>query len=154
VPRTTESLRITFAYDLEQPDGAVRLVRVERVRAVAPGISTPPPQPGQSGAWFEVRDRQGDLLYYQAVHDPMPTTREVFADASGKPGLSRVPLTRSTGEFELLVPDLRTAARFSFHATPPLRPGERPVVAEERGAAKQLTQLSFDELRRHATPIR
>lgn len=155
VPRTTASLRLTFAYDLQESNAGVRLLRVEQVRAVAPGLSTPPPRPGQSGAWFEMRDADGRLLYYQPVHDPMPTTREAFADAAGKRALSRVPVTQATGEFQLLVPDLPNAASFSFHATLPEsgsshqspRPGARV-------AAHEIVRASFDEIRRRAEPLR
>lgn len=156
VPRTTTSLRITFAYDLRQPNGGVRLVRVERVRAIAPGISTPPPEPGQSGAWFEVRDGDGAFLYYQPVHDPMPTTREAFADASGKPHLSRLPTTKTSGEFEVLVPDLPKAAAFAIYAALPVVEPER-----ERGRAGaapapagELARMSFEELRSRAEKTR
>jgi hypothetical protein len=156
VPRTTTSLRITFAYDLGQPNGGVRLVRVERVRAITPGISTPPPEPGQSGAWFEVRDRDGAFLYYQPVHDPMPTTREAFADASGKPHLSRLPTTKTSGEFEVLVPDLPKAASFAFHAAPPaLEPvRERGRAAAGPAPAEELARMAFEELRRRAEKTR
>lgn len=162
VPRSPRSLRLTFAYDRDAENGGVRFVRAEHVRTVAPGIATDPPQPGQSGAWFEVRDVGGMLLYYQPLHDPMPTTTEVFSDESGRPALSRIPGAPQRGEFRVLMPDLPDAASFAFFASgiapsvPPARPTRRrPAqqgsdVPPERRSAQELARVSFDELRRRA----
>ena len=51
-----------------------------------------------SGAWFEARDAEGNLLYYRHLHDPMPATREAFGDAKGQPSLSRVPREAQQGD--------------------------------------------------------
>jgi hypothetical protein len=144
VPRTPYSLRVTCGYDLDAPKCGVRLVRVERVRALAPGIATAPPRSGQSGAWFEVRDADGRFLYYQPLHDPMPATQEVFADQTGQPALTRQPRRRRTGEFQVLVPDLPDAASFAVYASVPTRPG---AAAAER-AAEPVVTLGFEDLRR------
>jgi hypothetical protein len=144
VPRTPHSLRVTFGYDLDAPKCGVRLLRVERVRALAPGIATAPPRSGQSGAWFEVRDAGGRFLYYQPLHDAMPATQEVFADETGQPALRRQPRRKRTGEFQVLVPDLPNAASFAVHASIPAQPG---AAAAER-AAEPVVTLGFDELRR------
>jgi hypothetical protein len=163
VPRTTQSLRLTFAYDLDESNGGVRLVRVERVRQMAPGISMMPPEPGQSGAWFEMRDAGGTLLYYQPVHDPMPTSREAFADEAGRPALSRTPIAKRSGEFQVLAPDLPDAAVFTFRASLPAaaqarQPARRgaPQAQDEQPSrgADELARLSFDDLRRRAERLR
>ncbi|MCW3094693.1 MAG: hypothetical protein JWL77_311 [Chthonomonadaceae bacterium] len=159
VPHTPFSLRVTFSYDRREPNGNVRLARVERVRAVAPGIATAPPQPGQSGAWFEARDAAGALLYYRPLHDPMPATREAFADEAGQPHLSRLPNEAMQGEFTLLVPDLPNAVSFTFHSTPPADAagtsleGTEGAEADPRRLmqpAQEMVRMTFDELRRKA----
>ena len=162
VPRVPFALRVTFSYDRTQEDGGIRLVRVERVRATAPGIATAPPQPGQSGAWFEVHDHERNLLYYQPLHDPIPTTTEAFADESGKPFLSRLPNKKLRGEFFLLAPDLPNAVTLVLHISPVSRPptptpaepaaakrGRKPPesVPPELQPAKEQARITFDELR-------
>lgn len=157
VPRTADSLQLTFGYDLGESHGGVRLVRVERVRRIAPGISMPPPQPGQTGAWFEMRDADGALLYYQPLHDPMPTSREIFADDSGKPALSRAPIKKVTGEFQILVPDLPNATTFVFRATLPATASTQTqarAAGQAPSEAGELVRMSFDDVRRRAEPKR
>jgi hypothetical protein len=160
VPHTPLSLSVTFSYDRSKPNGGVRLARVERVRAIAPGIATSPPQPGQSGAWFEARDAAGNLLYYRHLHDPMPTTREAFTDEEGQPSLSRLPNAPMQGEFSLLVPDLPNAVSFVFHATPPADASVSALEATDSAEAsarrslqpaQEMVRMTFDELRRKST---
>ena len=141
VRRSPFCLRLTFHYDLNAPGAAVRLVRAERVRTVAPGISTDPPQPDQSGAWFEVRDAHDQLLYYSVLHDPMPTDLEVHSDAPDKPGIFRAPIDRRDGEFTLIVPELANAASFSFHASGVL-PSLDATAASAGGRSVQSTSLT------------
>jgi hypothetical protein len=152
VPRAPFCLRLTFAYDRNQPDNGIRLIRVERIRATAPGLSTPPPRAGQGGAWFEVRGGEEQLLYYSVLHDPMPDTREVFADANGEPDLARVPSTQSHGEFSTLVPDLPLAKSLVFHAAlAPAASGSRSGYPDvRRRAARELLRIPFQELRDRA----
>jgi len=150
VPRTPFCLRLTFAYDLRHPDAGLRLSRVERVRATAPGIATQPPHAGQSGAWFEVRDAAGAFLYYQPLHDPMPTSVEVFADKAGQPALGRLPRKQPNGEFQVLIPDLPAAHTFALHASD-VGKAATPAPAAGKGPqpARALLQIGFDEIRKH-----
>lgn len=157
-PRSLFSLRLTFAYDRMKAKAAVRLVKVERVRAVAPGIAMPPPGPKQSGAWFEVRDERSHLVYYQPLHDPIPETVEVFADAAGRPNLSRVPNQQMQGEFMVLFPDVPDAVSFSFFASIDSEPAgskrggtSSPPGLAQLQPAQELAKFSLKELRRQAT---
>ena len=169
VPPTPFSLLVTFSYDRTEAKGGVRLARVERVRAISPGIATAPPQPGQSGAWVEVRDGKRNLLYYRPLHDPIPTSTEVFSDESGQPSLSRIPSMTMQGEFTVLVPDLPNAVSFAFHASPvadlPSRSQEDSAgtkrrrkqatrVPPEPQPAQELAHIAFTELRHRATELR
>jgi hypothetical protein len=154
--RSLFSLRLTFAYDRTKAKAGIRLVEVERVRAVAPGIAMPPPGPKQSGAWFEVRDARSRLVYYQPLHDPIPETVEVFADAAGQPNLSRIPNKQMQGEFTALFPDVVEAVSFSFFASVESEPAGSKRGASAPGLAQfqpaqELAKFSLKELRRRAT---
>jgi len=157
-PRSLFSLRLTFAYDRTKANAGVRLMKVERVRAMVPGIATAPPGSKQSGAWFEVRDAKNRFVYYQPLHDPIPDTIEVFADAAGRPNLSRIPNKVMQGEFIVLVPDVAEAVSFSFFASIASEP-----AASKRGGtsstpgmaqlqpARELAKFSLRNLRSRAT---
>lgn len=135
-PRYTHSLRLTFTYK----GGDARLARVERVAMLAPAVVTPPPERDQAGYWIEVRDSAGKLLYHRPLHDPMRATVEVFGEEPGDP-IYRQPNKSPEGEFEVIVPDLPDAARFSFNGP--------PSSAKTPGtSSKELVQHDFAELRR------
>jgi hypothetical protein len=159
VARTPFSLRLTFSYD-RAADQSVGLAGVERIRAIAPGIATDPPRAGQSGAWVEVRDADDRLLYYRHLHDPIPSSVEVFADESGEPSLSRRPTTSDRSEFSIVVPDLPDAAQLIVYLTP-VRPAEsersgrrpRKATAAAPQAAEPVGEFSFEELRRRTRDL-
>src|SRR5262249_22276836 len=77
----THALRITFAYETSN----LQIPNATRVAMRVPAPSTPLPQEGQPGSWFEVRDAKGTLLYHRPLHDPMRLDTEVFADKPGDP---------------------------------------------------------------------
>jgi hypothetical protein len=128
----THTLRITFAYDGPK----LEIKRVQRVAMRAPAGLTP--QENQAGYWLEVRDGNGALLYSRPIHDPMRHDIESFGDEPGAP-MRRHPASVTTGEFELLVPDLPDAVTFRLHG---------PSVGAQAATAVSapLSEHSFDEL--------
>jgi hypothetical protein len=131
----THTLRLTFRYQ----DDQIKLLNVEREEMIAPAAVGAPPQDAQAGYWVEVRDSAGELLYYRPLHDPLRRDIEVFGDEPGDP-IYRVDNPRRSGTFEVLVPDLSRAARFSLHGPEPRAKRARPSV--------ELLSYEFDELRR------
>jgi hypothetical protein len=130
------TLRLTFAYK----GRAVQLVRTQRVAMVSPPSVTPPPEPGQAGYWFEVRDATGALIFHRAIHSPVRTDVEVHSN-DPKRSITRVPIDNDEGEFELLVPDLPNARSFAFYGTP-------GGVRAPNPPSTELLRLDFDALRK------
>jgi len=151
VPRHTTCLVLTFGYERDGSDVAVRLVGAARVRGIAPGIATDPPDRDQSGAWVELRDVDARLVWYRHLHDPIPTTQEVFSDEGDGPTVARKPSAPTSGEFDVTVPDLDGAASIQLFATlpPPLLP-RRKRGAPEEIHAQMVQRLDVDEVRHSA----
>ena len=136
VPSPDHTLRVSFAWR-----GAdIALTGSRRVRMVAPPPVTPAPQKGQTGYWFEVRATDGTLLFHRVVHDPIRADVEVYT-GDRRHSVRRAPLAEPQGEFELLIPDLPTAATFVLHG-PPADARTRAVPSRE------LVRVGFDELRK------
>lgn len=134
--RNPTMLRLTFGYD----ETALRLLRSQRIEKVSPPSLTPPPQEGQPGYWFEVRDANNQLLYHRVLHDPFQITLEVFSQ-DPKESITRVPNPDRSGELMILVPDPPNAETFIFYG-PPLD------AKSESEPAHELVRYSFEELRR------
>jgi hypothetical protein len=130
----THTLRVTVAYDGTK----IEVARVRRVAMRAPAQLATPPQGSRSGYWLEVRDAQGALLYYRALHDPLHRDMEAHGDRMGDP-MHRYPNPSTKGEFEVLVPDLPGAQSFRLCGPPA---GAHPAVAHDHA----LVQHSFAEL--------
>lgn len=130
-----QALRLTFAWQ----GAEVRLVGSERVAMIAPGTLTTPPEPGQTGYWFEVRDAAGSVIYRRALHKPIRTDVEAFSPDT-RPSIARVPVAPSEGRFTLLIPDAADGQTFALHGPiDPARPDE---------PARELLRLDVDALRR------
>lgn len=136
-PRPPRTLRLTFEYEGDQ----VRLISRQSVQ-----MRTPPPhptsiQPGQSGFWYEVRDRDDRVLYQRALHSPIQTDTEVFSNEPGAT-IHRRPIENPRGTFEILVPDLPEGESVVLFSSPleperALRPAEEISRVELRGSAEQ-----------------
>lgn len=129
-------LRLTFAYD----ETSLQLIRSQRIEKVSPPTLTPPPQEGQPGYWFEVRDANERLLYHRVLHDPFQITLEVFSEPPQE-SITRVPNPNRSGELMVLVPDPANAATFIFYG-PPMN------AKSESEPAHELVRYSFEQLRR------
>ena len=134
----THALRITFAYE----NSNLQITSVTRIAMRVPAPSTPAPQEGQVGSWFEVRDGKGTLLYHRPLHDPMRLDTEIFGDKPGDP-LRHVPARHTKGEFEVLAPDLPDAEQLRLY-------GPRTSQREGLSPSTVLSQHRFVELRRMA----
>jgi hypothetical protein len=134
----THALRVTFVFE----DSNIRIASVTRVDMRVPAASTPIPQEGQVGSWFEVRDGKGALLYHRPLHDPMRLDVETFGDKPGDP-LRHVPARQAKGEFEVLIPDLPDAEQFRLYG---------PRASQEKGLSRSavLAEHRFDDLRKMA----
>jgi hypothetical protein len=137
VRQPSHALRLTFAYD----GNRIRLIRSQRVAMMAPPSVTAPPQEGHCGYWFEVRDRNGALLYHRVVHDPIRTDHEIFSD-DPKQSITRVPKMKPEGQFTLLVPEMTDAHSFHLFGSPP--DGE---TRARSAPSRELVVHTFDELR-------
>ncbi len=134
-----QALRLTFAWQGAQ----VRLVGSERVAMIAPGSLTTPPEPGQTGYWFEVHDATGRVIYRRPLHKPIRTDVEAFSPDT-QPSIARVPVATSEGRFTLLIPDTADGQTFALHG-----PSD-PARADE--PAGELLRLDVDALRRFKPP--
>ena len=112
-PGYSHTLRVTFAYDAM----GVSVVQVQRVAMRVPVPATPPPTEKSVGYWLAVEDAAGNVLYHVPLHDPLGRDHEVFDDPKrGKP--FRAPSKQTSGQFEVLIPDLPAGARAVLHGPP------------------------------------
>src|SRR3954462_8955625 len=108
------AIRLTFAYD--GPD--VRLVDRQHVETIVPPGEPEPIPDGASGFWIELRDKGGDPVYQQSLHQPVRMEAKVFPeDHEQLPHY--VPRSSPTGAFAIVVPDLPEAERAALHSSPP-----------------------------------
>ena len=106
------TLRLTFRYD-----GAhVTLAQQERIDMLSPQSAVAAPIAGKhSGFWVELRDAQGEVLFYRVLHNPIPfavavhSPNRVITTIAGAPG---------KGQFEVLLPDLPGATTIVFFGSP------------------------------------
>jgi hypothetical protein len=134
-----QALRLTFAYQGAQ----IRLIGSERVAMIVPAPSTPPPEPGQTGYWFGVRDASGRLIYHRPLHNPIKIDVEAFSP-DRRQSIARVPIAEREGRFTLLMPDVADARSFELHG---------PADPERSDApAGELLRLDVDALRRMKPP--
>ncbi len=124
-PAPAGSIRLIFEYEGDQ----VRLISQQPVDVVAPpGASLPRPgerdlEASQAGFRLEVRNADDNVLYRQAMHDPIVQFPEVFSE---QPGAN---ITRSTtpaprGAFTAVVPSLPAGDHVSLIRSAPT-PGTR-----------------------------
>jgi hypothetical protein len=138
----THTLRVTFSYTAKE----IRIARVQRVAMRVPAPVTPPPGEKHVGYWLAVEDAAGRLLYHYPIHDPLKLDVEVFDDSrGGKP--FRLPASQSSGEFEILVPDVPHASRLVLNGT---LKGAKPTAKASHTLSAPLVSHSLDELRQLA----
>jgi hypothetical protein len=108
---------------LEYDHGAIRL------RDAVPVVKTLPPTdtgmgggaaafaPARQGAWYEVRSKQGTVLYRRLMHDPSLVSFEGPATPAGG-DIARVETVVDQGVFAILVPQDPKAAEILLFGPP------------------------------------
>jgi hypothetical protein len=99
--RFHQTLRLTFEYQGE----TISLVGRSSVEMLLPSAVKTPIHQGQSGFWYELRDRQDRVLYQRAIHNPIRFEREIFPENPEEP-IRRAKVANPRGVFDLLVPDV------------------------------------------------
>ena len=123
--RPSRTLRLTFTYE----GSTVRLVSRRSVEMITPAASPTSIREGQSGFWYELRDRPGRVLYQLALHNPIRVEAEVFPEDQSQP-IRRVPIRHPRGTFDLLVPDLDEGDTVILYSSP-LDPTKSDAPARE-----------------------
>lgn len=121
-------------------EGEVELVAQERVEMICPPSVGDPPKAGvHGGAWVELRDGNGELVFFQTLHDPFGTSVEIH-EPDGTIRREFGPPSESV--FEVLVPDEVDASTLVLM-------GERPSPRTARGRRrKDGTPSGAEELAR------
>ncbi len=124
-PAGPGAIRLIFSYE----GNDIRLISRQRVNVVTPlSESLESSLEGQSGFWVEVRDKAGQPLRRQLMHDPIRYDAEVFSEDPGR-SVARIPLERPSGVFVVLIPEIEEADHLVLIGTPL---AERPALTEAR----------------------
>ena len=134
-----QALRLTMTYEGAQ----IRIAGSERIAMIVPAATTAPPEPGQTGYWFEIRDDAGRVVYHRPLHQPIVVDAEAFSP-DPKQSIARVPIARREGQFTVLIPDIPDARTFELHG--PADPAQPGLVAGT------LLSADIDSLRRMKPP--
>lgn len=106
------SWRLTFGFDGEK----VALVRQERLQKVAPGTTTDRPEGGKnSGAWLEMVDRSGRVLFHRLLEDPLQTRAERHSPDGTIELHVRAP---EPSEFITIIPDIPDTTMVILYSSP------------------------------------
>jgi hypothetical protein len=110
--RYRTSWRLTFRFDGQR----INLIRRERLQKIAPGTTAETPEPGRnSGAWLELVDRSGQVLFHRLLYDPLRTRAEHHSPDG------RIELhvrTPEPSEFTEIVPDIPAASEVILYSSP------------------------------------
>ena len=138
-PNPPQALRLTLSYEGTQ----IRIAGSERIAMIVPAPLATPPERGQSGYWFEIRDDAGHIVYHRPLHQPIAIDAEAFSSDRAQ-SITRVPVTARAGQFTVLIPDVPDARTFELHG--PADPA-RPELA-----AGMLLRADVDALRKLSPP--
>lgn len=126
VPPPRESWRLTFAFD----GAAIELLRSESLPMVSPAtIGEPPQGDRQAGAWLEVLDDEGRVIFHRLLHDPLAVRAEHHSPDGRIEVHFRPP---QPGRFEAVVPALATARSVRLWLSPPSE-GSTQEPAQDQG---------------------
>ena len=133
----THSLRVTFSLGA----GQVTVVKALRVAMKAPAAPPSPPAKNGSGFWFEVRDKDGGLLYHRPIPHGGFDSIEVFDDPKSG-AIRRVPTAKPNPQVELIIPDLPGATEFTLHGPERLADRRKPSAILDRRQMEHLRSLA------------
>jgi hypothetical protein len=121
------AVRVTVGFTGRQ----LSLLSATRIEMVAAPSDPVTGYQGERGFWVEVRDSAGRVLHRRVLADPLEDSVEVFSD-DPTASISRMPVRRPQGSFEVLVPDLDQADHLAVMASGPPTGGtrSRPPAAE------------------------
>jgi hypothetical protein len=83
---------------------------------------------GRSGFWLEVRDKAGNVLHRQLMHDPIRHDVEVFSEDPER-SVARVPVEDPSAVFSVVVPAPEEADHVALIGTPI---EDRPALTQAR----------------------
>ena len=135
----THSLRVTLSLG----SGKVAVLKALRVAMKAPAPPASPPAKNGSGFWFEVRDKDGALLYHRPIPHGSLDGIEVFDDPQGGT-IRRVPVAKPDPQIELIIPDLPAATEFTLHGPERLSERRKPSAVLDRRQMEHLRSLAQD----------
>ncbi len=119
------TLRLTFSYQ----GSNVRLDSQQSVEMITPPPNPYPIQEGQTGFWYELRDREGHILYQRAVHNPIRFDVEIYSNDPPQ-SMSRQKVDNPSGIFVLFVPDVPEGHSVVIFSSP-LNPEDARKPAQE-----------------------
>jgi hypothetical protein len=100
IGNTGGTIRLDFVYE----GSNVQLVSHEPVDMLPPPPSPIPLHEGQTGFWYELRDRADKIFYQRATQNPIRFDEEIYSDDPKQP-INRQPVEDPRGVFVLLVPN-------------------------------------------------
>ncbi len=119
-----QAVRLVFEYKGSQ----IKLLSEKRVEMIAPPSETRELGKNASGFWYEVSDAKGKALYRRVVQNPIPAAVEVRTDDPYRPLAWEKPGQDLKGQFVLLIPQLKAAAKVTLFSSPlNLKSGMEPA---------------------------
>ena len=132
----TQVLRLVFAVRR----GHVELSDVQQVEMRVPPSASLEERTGLSGAWVEIRDVHGAPIFRYDLSPSLLDSAEIFPE-DPYDEIIRVPAIPGTSAFSVLAPLPAEADRLVLVGGP---------TANAREAARELTEVDAQELRRRA----
>jgi hypothetical protein len=123
--RFYRTLRLTFAYE----GSSIHLTSRQSVDMLTPPSNASPIRQGQSGFWYELRDREGKVLYQRAIYNPIRFEEEIFPEDHREP-IRRMRRANPRGTFDVLVPDIPEGDTVVLFSSP-LEPERSAEAASE-----------------------
>jgi hypothetical protein len=124
--RPVASERLTIRWT----EGALQIIsRMPLQKILPPSVTLPDSTNGLRGAWFEVQNDKGEVLYRR----PMPAINIVFTETpldAGSDQLSRAEAPVDSQVFSILVPASSAAKRVVFHGPDPAEKTSRTLSTE------------------------
>lgn len=109
---TAGAIRLTFDYEGEQ----LKVVSEEKVEKMVPLFKEV--EDKSSGAWIELKDKEGNILHTQAMDIPFAPDLESFSNDPKKPSIIRKKTADLEGGFSILIPDIPEVSEVEVFSSP------------------------------------